>query len=149
MKNLGSKTLVASAIMLLSLSADIAAQAGGNWPQWRGPNRDGISTETGLLKQWPADGPPLAWKISGAGTGYSSLAKLIRWVCAATVNMSSPLTWQLESKRGRPRTAGPIEMIAGTARVELQLLTAIRSTLWAATATSPLWMRALAEPFGQ
>jgi len=67
------KTAIASAIILLSLSAQIAAQ-GGSWPQWRGPNRDGISTETGLLKQWPTDGPPLAWKASGAGTGYSSLA---------------------------------------------------------------------------
>src|SRR6185295_16059752 len=68
------KTVIAAAIMLLGLSAEIAAQAGGNWPQWRGPNRDGISTETGLLKQWPTDGPPLAWKTAGAGTGYSSLA---------------------------------------------------------------------------
>jgi outer membrane protein assembly factor BamB len=49
------------------------AQANANWPQWRGPNRDGISNETGLLKQWPADGPPLAWKATGAGTGYSSI----------------------------------------------------------------------------
>ena len=46
----------------------------GDWPQWRGPNRDGVSKETGLLKQWPTDGPPLVWKATGAGTGYSSLA---------------------------------------------------------------------------
>ena len=45
-----------------------------NWPQWRGPNRDGISKETGLLKQWPAEGPPLAWKAAGAGRGYSSFS---------------------------------------------------------------------------
>lgn len=45
-----------------------------NWPQWRGPNRDGISKETGLLKQWPAEGPPLVWKASGAGRGYSSFS---------------------------------------------------------------------------
>lgn len=44
------------------------------WPQWRGPNRDGISKETGLLKQWPADGPPLVWKTTGAGRGYSSFS---------------------------------------------------------------------------
>jgi outer membrane protein assembly factor BamB len=50
------------------------AQSAGNWPQWRGPNRDGISKETGLLKQWPAEGPPLAWKATGAGRGYSSFA---------------------------------------------------------------------------
>ena len=74
MKNMKLKTALTSAIIILGLSAEIAAQAGGNWPQWRGPNRDGISTETGLLKQWPADGPPLVWKIAGAGTGYSSLA---------------------------------------------------------------------------
>src|SRR5882724_1567139 len=74
MKNLNLKTAITSAIILLALSAEVAAQAGGNWPQWRGPNRDGISTETGLLKQWPTDGPPLVWKVAGAGTGYSSLA---------------------------------------------------------------------------
>jgi outer membrane protein assembly factor BamB len=49
-------------------------QSGANWPQWRGPNRDGISKETGLLKQWPAEGPPLVWKASGAGRGYSSFS---------------------------------------------------------------------------
>src|SRR5262245_41651130 len=50
------------------------AQTTGEWPQWRGPNRDGISKETGLLKQWPTQGPPLVWKATAAGTGYSSLA---------------------------------------------------------------------------
>jgi hypothetical protein len=45
-----------------------------DWPQWRGPNRDGRSAETGLLKDWPAAGPPLAWKAGGAGEGYSSFS---------------------------------------------------------------------------
>src|SRR6185437_4813476 len=48
--------------------------ASGDWPQWRGPKRDNISTETGLLKQWPADGPALAWKAAGLGSGYSSVS---------------------------------------------------------------------------
>src|SRR5450759_5188295 len=43
-------------------------------PQWRGPNRDGKSTETGLLAQWPAGGPRLVWKAQGLGEGYSSFA---------------------------------------------------------------------------
>jgi outer membrane protein assembly factor BamB len=60
-------------VVVLCLS-NVAAQRSVDWPQWRGPNRDGVSTETGLLKQWPTDGPPLVWKASGAGTGYSSLA---------------------------------------------------------------------------
>ena len=62
------------AVWLLCLPAGARAQAGGEWPQWRGPNRDGVSAETGLLKQWPADGPPLVWKASGAGIGYSSMS---------------------------------------------------------------------------
>jgi outer membrane protein assembly factor BamB len=60
--------------LLLLMPTGAAAQTRGEWPQWRGANRDGISKETGLLKQWPADGPPLAWKTTGAGRGYSSMA---------------------------------------------------------------------------
>jgi outer membrane protein assembly factor BamB len=46
----------------------------GDWPQWRGPNRDGVSTETELLSDWPADGPPLVWTAKGLGRGMSSVA---------------------------------------------------------------------------
>ena len=46
----------------------------GDWPQWRGPNRDGICSETGLLKSWPEDGPALLWEVAGLGKGYSTLA---------------------------------------------------------------------------
>lgn len=45
-----------------------------DWPAWRGPNRDGISHETGLAKQWPEAGPRIAWDNEGTGAGYSSLA---------------------------------------------------------------------------
>lgn len=48
--------------------------ASGDWPQWRGPNRDGISRETGLLKSWPEGGPPVAFQSEGLGGGYSSVA---------------------------------------------------------------------------
>ena len=44
------------------------------WNQFRGPNRDNISPETGLLKQWPDAGPELAWSASGIGEGYSSVS---------------------------------------------------------------------------
>jgi len=47
-----------------------------DWAQWRGPDRDGISTETGLLKAWPESGPPQAWSIAGLGSGYGSVAIL-------------------------------------------------------------------------
>lgn len=54
-----------------------AAKAGASpteWPEWRGPKRDNLSPASGLLKQWPKDGPPLAWKASGIGAGYSTVA---------------------------------------------------------------------------
>ena len=60
--------------LLLSLSAAVSNRAPDDWPQWRGPNRDGRSAEKGLLKTWPSSGPPLAWKAAGAGEGYSSFA---------------------------------------------------------------------------
>ncbi len=46
----------------------------GDWPQWRGPGRDSISTETGLLDKWPDDGPPLEWTGKDLGTGYASIS---------------------------------------------------------------------------
>lgn len=45
-----------------------------DWPQWRGPQRDGTSKETGLLKEWPKEGPPLIWSSTNLRSGYSSLA---------------------------------------------------------------------------
>jgi outer membrane protein assembly factor BamB len=60
--------------LLLGSASSIAWSAPEQWPQWRGPARDGVSTETGLLQEWPAAGPPLAWQAGGAGEGYSSLA---------------------------------------------------------------------------
>ncbi|HJS24552.1 MAG TPA: PQQ-binding-like beta-propeller repeat protein [Pyrinomonadaceae bacterium] len=66
--------LFVATVVLLNVAAAALAQSAANWPQWRGPNRDGISKETGLLKQWPEGGPPLAWKVTGAGRGYSSFS---------------------------------------------------------------------------
>lgn len=45
-----------------------------DWPQWRGPKRDGVSTESGLLGSWPSSGPKRLWQISSLGEGYGSLA---------------------------------------------------------------------------
>lgn len=46
----------------------------GDWPQWRGPNRDGVSAESGLLKSWPEGGPRLLWTAKDLGRGYSTVA---------------------------------------------------------------------------
>lgn len=60
---------------LISVSAGVrAAPPGGNWPQWRGPQRDGVSTETGLLTSWPKGGPTKILTATGLGRGFSSVA---------------------------------------------------------------------------
>jgi outer membrane protein assembly factor BamB len=59
-------TLLSSFTPRASLATD--------WPQWRGPNRDGISEEKGLLKEWPKDGPKLVWQIKDIGAGFSTPA---------------------------------------------------------------------------
>jgi outer membrane protein assembly factor BamB len=75
--------LLASAAALLGLwdgallqsgvaSGKLVASREPGWPQWRGPRRDGISDEKGLLQAWPEGGPKLLWKADGLGRGYSS-----------------------------------------------------------------------------
>lgn len=48
--------------------------ANHDWPSWRGPNRDGISNEKGLLKSWPAEGPKLRWQVKDIGYGFGAPA---------------------------------------------------------------------------
>ena len=55
-------------------SATITGPSTSDWPQWRGPQRNGISLETGLLKQWPASGPKLLWQVNDIGDGFSTPA---------------------------------------------------------------------------
>lgn len=57
-----------SAIGLLSILT------AADWPQWRGPQRDAISSETGLLREWPKEGPKLLWQNKDIGDGYSTPA---------------------------------------------------------------------------
>lgn len=64
-------------VLMLSIASCCFAPANvqaEDWPQWRGPNRDGKSADTGLLKEWPAGGPKLAWKATGLGKGYSNMS---------------------------------------------------------------------------
>jgi outer membrane protein assembly factor BamB len=66
--------------MRLSLSVSAVVIALGSvlsaadWPQWQGPDRSRVSKETGLLKEWPAAGPPILWTTTGLGSGFGSMA---------------------------------------------------------------------------
>ena len=67
------KTIVS--ILALAAFAALAPLAlAADWPQFRGPHRDDISSDTGLLQSWPKEGPPLVWHIKGLGSGYSSVS---------------------------------------------------------------------------
>jgi outer membrane protein assembly factor BamB len=56
------------------LLAALTCQAGSDWPQFRGPNLNNISPDTGLLPEWSAGGPTLVWEAKGLGVGYSGVA---------------------------------------------------------------------------
>lgn len=69
MKTRTLRTLAAGAFAAFLVST--TALSAADWPQWRGPNRDDVSKETGLLKSWPEGGPKQLWVFKGAGLGYS------------------------------------------------------------------------------
>ncbi|MDD1648986.1 MAG: PQQ-binding-like beta-propeller repeat protein, partial [Methylococcaceae bacterium] len=67
------RTLPAS-MLLASLVSATGAVAERDWPQFRGPNRDGRSAEQGLLTRWPDRGPKLLWSVEGVGKGFTHVA---------------------------------------------------------------------------
>jgi outer membrane protein assembly factor BamB len=77
-RTLGFLAVVAAAAVLsggwFTAASDPAPAAAGVWPQWRGPNRDAVSGETGLQKTWEAGPPKVAWEASGLGVGFSSIS---------------------------------------------------------------------------
>ncbi len=94
-----------------------------DWPQWGGRNRDGKSADTGLLAQWPTGGPHLAWKATGFGKGYSTIAVVGDhlytmgdkdnggWLIAASTDgrqgSASPPRWAPPERRLCPATDFP------------------------------------------
>lgn len=68
-----ARSTLGVAFALLTLLVGNAAR-GDDWPQWRGPQRNGVSQEKGLLKQWPEGGPKLLWQAKKIGSGYSTPA---------------------------------------------------------------------------
>ncbi|MEC9004368.1 MAG: hypothetical protein VX644_13410, partial [Planctomycetota bacterium] len=61
------------ACLLLLIGCPLVMVQAADWPQWRGPQRNGMSLETDLLSQWPSQGLPVLWKSSQVGGGYASV----------------------------------------------------------------------------
>lgn len=88
---------------LLAVAASFGFGASINaadWPQFRGPHRDGISAETGLLKSWPESGPPLVWTYKEAGVGFSGPAVVGDRVYLAGGRGDSEFVFALDVKKG-------------------------------------------------
>ena len=66
--------LFAATLIVLGAVSLAGQSASFDWPQWRGPDRNGLSKETGLLSQWPRSGPTVAWSAAMLGAGYGSIA---------------------------------------------------------------------------
>lgn len=86
----------------LALSAHHAIFAGEfDWPQWKGPVRTAHSKETGLLKEWAKDGPPLVWKAKGLGGGDSTPSVAGGRIYGMSHRGSDEVVWALSEKDGK------------------------------------------------
>jgi outer membrane protein assembly factor BamB len=80
-----------------------------DWPQWRGPGRNGISPETGLLKEWPKEGPKLLWQLTDIGSGYSTPAVVgERIYLLSNKGMDNEFAQALDVKDGKQVWATPL-----------------------------------------
>jgi outer membrane protein assembly factor BamB len=92
-----ARITLASVFSLILAAVTLAA----DWPQWRGPERDGISKDTGLLKEWPKEGPVLRWKAPALGTGYSTPVVVKGRVYLQTTRGSEEFAVALDEKTGK------------------------------------------------
>ncbi|QQS47927.1 MAG: PQQ-like beta-propeller repeat protein [Acidobacteriota bacterium] len=89
------------AILLAFGMSVMTTGAPADWPQWRGPNRTGVSQETGLLKQWPSGGPRQIWSISNLGEGYGSMAVLGDRIFVQGTNRNASVVYSLNKADGK------------------------------------------------
>ena len=86
-----------------------------DWPQWHGPNRDNVSTETGLLAAWPAGGPSLTWKATGLGGGYASVAVVDGKIFTSGDFTNGAAVLALDAKTGAQLWQAPLGKAGGGA----------------------------------
>jgi outer membrane protein assembly factor BamB len=86
----------------LTLSAHhVLCAASADWPQWQGPERNAISKETGLLKEWPEEGPTLAWKLTGLGGGDSAPSIAAGRIFGMSNQGEDEVVWALSETDGK------------------------------------------------
>ncbi len=116
--------LLALTVLGLGTSAHAA-----EWPQWRGPNRNAVSPETGLFTGWAGGAPALAWQASGLGDGYSSVVVTDRFVFTTGRAGDDVVCFALEAESGRAVWATKIgettRNVMSTPSVDEELLFAL------------------------
>jgi outer membrane protein assembly factor BamB len=95
-------------LLLLAATAFAASPASFDWPQWQGPSRDAISKETGLLQQWPKEGPPLAWEVKTLGGGYSAPSIAAGQIFGMSNRGSDEVVWALSENDGKELWVTPL-----------------------------------------
>lgn len=84
---------------------DTATVGNGDWPQFRGPLRDNISREAGLLERWPDSGPELLWTQRGFGEGYSSVSIAGDTIYTMGTRGDDEMLFALDRESGTPKWA--------------------------------------------
>ena len=87
--------------MAASVVILVARSSAADWPQWQGPDRNAVSKETGLLKSWPKGGPPLAWKATDLGQGFSTPSVANGRIFGMSYRGKDEVVWALEEKTGK------------------------------------------------
>lgn len=96
-----NRLLLSLTLTLAGASAWATSQASFDWPQWQGPDRNAISKETGLLKEWSKEGPPLAWRIQGLGGGYAAPSVAAGRIYGLSSRGEDEVVWALSEKDGQ------------------------------------------------
>jgi outer membrane protein assembly factor BamB len=97
-----------SPVLLLTALILCAPVQADDWPQWRGPNRDDVSHETGLLKAWPAGGPRLLWTYHTAGIGFSGPAIVGDHLYMMGADSQTEYVYALDTRKGERLWQTPI-----------------------------------------
>lgn len=152
-------------LLVLGIGFSFLAAGAADWPQWRGPQRDGISRETGLMQAWPKGGPRLLWQVKDIGEGYSTPAVVgsrlyllsnrgmdNEFVQALSVQDGKSLWTTRIGNVGNPDQKPSYPMARSTPTVDGKLLYALSSDGDLAcleTATGKVrWLKSLRKEFG-
>ena len=98
--NMSYRYLAYTVALAISAQHSLFA-ASFDWPQWQGPDRNAVSKERGLLQEWPKDGPPLAWKVKGIGSGYGGPSIAAGRIYGMSNRGDDEFVWSLSETDGK------------------------------------------------